>query len=56
MSAIVDEGLTPVLGFSAPNRDYRWAPTSAESLPHLAFGLAVAVATETAWAVLRRRP
>ncbi len=56
MSAIVDEGLTPALGFSAPNRDYPLATHVRGVTAHLVFGLAVAVATEAAWAVLRRRP
>ncbi len=56
MSAIVDEGLTPALGFSAPNRDYPLATHIRGVIAHLVFGLAVAAATETSWAVLRRRP
>lgn len=56
MSALVDEGLTPVLGFSAPNRAYPLATHLRGLVAHLAFGLAVAAVTETAWALLRRRP
>lgn len=56
MSAIVDEGLTPALGFSAPNRAYPAAAHVRGALAHLAFGLAVAAVTEAAWGVIRRRP
>ena len=56
MSAIVDEGLTPALGFSAPNRDYPRAAHVRGVVAHLAFGLAVAAVSEAAWAALRRRP
>ena len=56
MSAIVDEGLTPALGFSAPNRDYPRATHVRGIVAHLAFGLAVAAVTEAAWAALARRP
>lgn len=56
MSAIVDETLTPLLGFSAPNRAYP-LPTHLRSvLAHLAFGAATAAVTETAWALRSRRP
>jgi uncharacterized membrane protein YagU involved in acid resistance len=56
MSLIVDEGLTPALGFSAPNRAYPAATHLRGFAAHLAFGLAVAAVTETAWAVWGRRP
>ncbi|MBC9724992.1 DUF1440 domain-containing protein [Streptomyces sp. TRM68367] len=56
MSLIVDEGLTPVLGFSAPNRAYPTATHLRGITAHLVYGLAVAAVTETAWAVTRRRP
>jgi hypothetical protein len=56
MSALVDEGLTPTLGFSAPNRDYPAAAHVRGVVAHLAFGLTAAAVTEAAWAVLRRRP
>jgi hypothetical protein len=56
MSAIVDEGLTPALGFSAPNRDYPLVTHLRGVVAHLAFGLAVAAVTEISWALLRRRP
>ena len=56
MSALVDEGLTPVLGFSAPNRAYPVAAHLRGVVAHLAFGLAVAAVTEAGWRVLRRGP
>jgi hypothetical protein len=56
MSVIVDEGLTPALGFSAPNRAYPLAAHARGVASHLAFGLALAAVTETAWTTLRRRP
>jgi hypothetical protein len=56
MSAVVDEGLTPALGLSAPNRAYPFAAHARGVASHLAFGLAVAAVTETAWMILRRRP
>lgn len=56
MTAIVDEGLTPALGFSAPNRAYPAVAHVRGAVSHLAFGLAVAAVTEAAWAVLGRRP
>lgn len=56
MSLLVDEGLTPLLGFSAPNRCYPLATHARGVAAHLVFGLAVAAVTETGWALLRRRP
>ena len=56
MSAIVDEGLTPALGFSAPNRAYPAIAHVRGVVAHLTFGLAVAAVTEAAWAVVGRRP
>lgn len=56
ISAIVDETVTPLLGFSAPNRAYP-VPTHVRGvLAHLAFGAAVAAVTEAGWALRRRRP
>ncbi len=46
LSLIVDEGLTPVLGFSAPNRDYPALTHVRGFLNHLAYGAAVAVTAE----------
>lgn len=56
MSLIVDEGLTPMLGFSAPNRDYPLITHARGFAAHLAFGLAVAAVTEATWCLTRRRP
>ena len=46
LSLIVDEGLTPALGFSPPNRDYPALTHVRGFLNHLAYGAAVAVAAE----------
>ncbi len=46
MSLIVDEGLTPLLGFSAPNRVYPLATHVRGVVAHLAFGLGVAATAE----------
>ena len=46
MSLIVDEGLTPLLGFSAPNRAYPLATHVRGVVAHLAFGLGVAATAE----------
>ncbi len=56
MSLLVDEGLTPLLGFSAPNRAYPLATHARGVAAHLVFGMAVAAVTEIAWALLRRTP
>ncbi|MFI8909069.1 DUF1440 domain-containing protein [Streptomyces albidoflavus] len=56
MSLLVDEGITPLAGFSAPNRAYPVVTHLRGFAAHLAFGLAVAAVTETAWAILGRRP
>jgi uncharacterized membrane protein YagU involved in acid resistance len=55
MSLIVDEGMTPALGFSAPNRDYPATTHVRGFIAHLVFGLAIAAVTETAWAIAKRR-
>ena len=46
LSLIVDEGLAPALGFSAPNQDYPALTHVRGFLNHLAYGAAVAVAAE----------
>lgn len=46
LSLIVDEGLTPALGFSASNRDYPALTHVRGFLNHLAYGAAVAVTAE----------
>ncbi len=48
MSAIVDEGLTPALGCSAPNRAHPLATHVRGVVAHLVSGLAVAAVTERA--------
>lgn len=47
MSVIVDEALSPALGFTAPNRDYPPAAHIRGLVAHLAFGLVVAAAAES---------
>ncbi len=47
MSILVDEGMTPLLGFSAPNRDYPLVTHLRGAAAHLAFGLGVAGTAET---------
>ncbi len=50
LSLVVDEGLTPLLGFSAPNRAYPLVTHARGVVAHLAYGLGVAAAAETlAW-------
>jgi uncharacterized membrane protein YagU involved in acid resistance len=46
MSLIVDEAVTPAMGFSAPSREYPAATHIRGFLAHLAFGAVVAAATE----------
>ena len=46
-SLLVDEGLTPLLGFSAPNRDYPLATHLRGVAAHLAYGLGIAVTAVT---------
>ncbi len=47
MSLIVDEGMTPALGFSAPNSAYPLVTHLRGFVAHLAFGLGVAASAET---------
>jgi xanthosine utilization system XapX-like protein len=47
MSLIVDEVLTPLFGFSAPNRAYPLVTHLRGVVAHLAFGLGIAVTAET---------
>jgi hypothetical protein len=56
MWLLADEGMTPALGFSAPNRAYPLSTHIRALLAHLAFGAAVAGVTETAWRLLGRNP
>lgn len=46
MSLIIDEGLTPLLGFSASNRAYPLVTHVRGVVAHLAFGLGVAATAE----------
>ena len=46
LSLIVDEGLSPTLGFSAPNRDYPALTHVRGVLNHLVYGAAVAATAE----------
>lgn len=46
MSLIVDEGLSPALGFSAPNRAYPLVTHLRGFAAHLAYGLGVAATVE----------
>lgn len=54
MSLLLDEIVTPLIGASAPNRDYPLATHLRGFAAHLAYGLAAAAATETVWKLLRR--
>lgn len=56
MSAVADETLTPLLGFSAPNRAYPLATHARGVAAHLVFGAAVGVASEAVWVLTGRRP
>jgi hypothetical protein len=52
MSLLVDEGLTPLLGFSAPNRAYPLVTHLRGFVAHLAFGVGVAVTAEGLYSLL----
>lgn len=54
MSAVADELLTPLLGFSAPNGAYPPDTDLRGVAAHVAFGAAVAAASEATWALGRR--
>lgn len=56
MSALADETLTPLLGFSAPNRAYPLATHARGVAAHLVFGAVVGAVSETVWALTGRRP
>lgn len=47
MSLIVEEGMTPLLGFSAPNGAYPLVTHLRGFVTHLAFGLGMAATAET---------
>lgn len=56
MSLIADEAMTPLLGFSAANREYPLVTHLRGFVAHLAFGLTIAGTTEAAWGLRGRRP
>jgi uncharacterized membrane protein YagU involved in acid resistance len=56
MSLIVDEGLTPLLGFSAPNKAYPLVTHVRAFVAHQVFALGLAAVIETGWALGGRRP
>lgn len=55
MWLVADEGITPLLGFSAPNRAYPVVTHVRAFAGHLVFGLTVAAVTEAGWRVLYRQ-
>ena len=56
LSLVVDEGLTPALGLSAPNRDYPAATHVRGFLAHLVWGAAAALAAEAAYRLTGTAP
>ena len=56
LSLIVDVGLAPALGFSAPNRDYPALTHVRGVLNHLAYGAAVAVTAEALYRLTSTGP
>ncbi len=56
MSLILDEALTPAMGFSAPDREYPTLTHIRGFLAHLAFGAAAAVAAELLYRLTRTTP
>ena len=56
MSVLAEEVMTPLMGFSAPNRAYPLVTHLRGVAAHLVFGLTVAAVTEGAWAARGRRP
>jgi uncharacterized membrane protein YagU involved in acid resistance len=56
MSLVVDETLTPALGFAAPNRAYPLQTHLRGIVAHLVFGVVAATFAEGAWNVLGERP
>jgi uncharacterized membrane protein YagU involved in acid resistance len=56
MWVVADEGMTPLFGFSAPNKAYPLVTHLRGFVAHLAFGLAVAGSCEAAWTLRGRRP
>ncbi|MDI3196249.1 DUF1440 domain-containing protein [Pseudarthrobacter sp. AL07] len=56
MSLIADEIMTPLAGFSAPNRAYPLVTHLRGFAAHQVFGLTVAATCEALWALRGRRP
>src|SRR4051812_11537532 len=56
LSLIVDEGLAPALGFSAPNREYPALTHVRGLLNHLAYGTAVAITAEVLYGLTSTGP
>src|SRR4051794_32036904 len=56
LSLIVDEGLAPALGFSAPNREYPALTHVRGLLNHLAYGTAVAITAEALYRLTSTGP
>lgn len=52
MSLILDEAVTPALGFSAPNRAYPTATHARGVLGHLVYGFALAASAEAIYRLL----
>ncbi len=55
MSLIADEGMTPLLGFSAPNRAYPHSTHIRAFVSHLVFGVSAGVVVEGAWKLVEDR-
>jgi uncharacterized membrane protein YagU involved in acid resistance len=56
LSLVVDEGLTPALGLSAPNRAYPAATHLRGFLAHLVWGAAAALAAEALYRLTGTTP
>ena len=56
LSLIVDEGLAPALGFSAPNAEYPTLTHLRGFLNHLAYGVAVALTAEALYHLTHPAP
>ncbi len=56
MSLIADEIMTPLAGFSAPNRAYPLVTHLRGFVAHQVFGIVVAATSEALWALRGRRP
>ena len=56
MSLILDEGVVPTLGLSAPNRDYPAFTHARGFLAHLVYGAAAALAAEGLGRLVERTP